>query len=83
MKMAENDHESTLLSQTTPHFPAQLGSRDLPLLPLQKMADSTVYSSLQLWERISSWQCREYQGKPNEALLCKMFGAVFIPDGIV
>ena len=48
MKMAENDHESTLLSQTTPHFPAQLGSRDLPLLPLQTMADSTVYSSLQL-----------------------------------
>ena len=42
-----------------------------------------LYSSLQLWERISLWQCREYQGKPNEALLCKTFGAVFIPDGIV
>ena len=42
-----------------------------------------LYGSLQLWERISLWQCREYQGRPNEALLCKMFGAVFIPDGIV
>ena len=44
---------------------------------------SVLYSSLRLWERISLWQCREYQGKPNEALLCKRFGAVFIPDGIV
>ena len=42
-----------------------------------------LYGSLQLWERISLWQCREYQGRPYEALLCKMFGAVFIPDGIV
>ena len=44
---------------------------------------TVLYSSLRLWERISLWQCREYQGKPNEALLCKTVGAVFIPDGIV
>ena len=92
----ENDHHagSTNAHQVPPIRPStQVLSYPPPYYVVRQSWNRTgphslpfstvLYSSLRLWERISLWQCREYQGKPNEASLSKTVGAVFIPDGIV